>query len=723
MGETGNNNGKRGKGQQNNRNGMFFCLIVALIVVMSFFYMMNKIEEGTNKKITYNEFITMLEGGTVSEIQVDSDGGRILIIPKQESESQTVPAFTITYYTGILEDGNKIQERCAAAGVAYSRVTVDKTNSILSSILSTVLMFVVIYGVMFFVFRMFSKSGGGMMGVGKSNAKVYVEKETGVTFKDVAGQEEAKESLTEMVDFLHNPGKYTRIGAKLPKGALLVGPPGTGKTLLAKAVAGEAGVPFFSISGSDFVEMYVGVGASRVRDLFESARKYPASIIFIDEIDAVGRHRGAGLGGGHDEREQTLNQLLVEMDGFGTHEGVIVIAATNRPDILDPALLRPGRFDRQVTVNYPDLKGRVEILRVHVRNKPLEENVDLEKVAQTTVGFTGADLANLLNEAALLAAKRGKHLIGMDEINEATLKILVGTDKKKKIRSEEDTKITAYHEAGHAILSHLLPGQDPVTRISIIPTSKGAGGYTLTPPEKDKSYEYKKQMQASIAVCMGGRVAEQLVFDDYTGGASQDIKQATSIARTMVTVYGMSDKLGAVCLAGQHGADEVFLGRDFSASRDYSETTAAQIDAEIRNFVDEGYQTARKLLGQYIEKLHFIAQYLIRHEVMDGAQFKAAMDENATEEDLIALAEERDRKSREENARAAEKATERARETATERDRRFEEERNRLAREALGLEAEDAAIDDVENAAGSGENELPQNAEQDEHKDDTTGES
>ncbi|MBQ7377891.1 MAG: ATP-dependent zinc metalloprotease FtsH [Clostridia bacterium] len=673
----------------NVKNIILFLVLIASFIFLAVF-LGNRGDSVTELK--YGEVIQKFEDNQVTEFVVDSDGVLTITYTDKKVEADTViddaDTKKATYRLSLNYQIEKILEYAEKEGTQIRKYDVESAEPTAWYIqfLPYIILFVLFIAFWIYMVRQAGK-GGKMNSFSRSRAKMGSNDKNPVKFNDVAGADEEKEELQEIVEFLKNPGKFVHIGARIPRGVLLVGPPGTGKTLLAKAVAGEAGVPFFSISGSDFVEMYVGVGASRVRDLFESARKHPASIIFIDEIDAVGRHRGAGLGGGHDEREQTLNQLLVEMDGFGTHEGVIVIAATNRPDILDPALLRPGRFDRQVTVNYPDLKGRVEILRVHVRNKPLEENVDLEKVAQTTVGFTGADLANLLNEAALIAAKRGKHLIGMDEIDEATLKILVGTDKKKKVRSEADTKLTAYHEAGHAILSHLLPGQDPVTRISIIPTSKGAGGYTLTPPEKDRSYEYKTHMEGSIAVFMGGRVAEQLVFDDYTGGASQDIKQATSIARTMVTVYGMSDTLGAVCLSGQHG-EEVFLGRDFSASRDYSEATAAQIDAEIRKIVDKGYATAKEILSQNIDKLHFIAQYLIRHEVMDGNQFRAAMDQNASEEELVAMAEERDRKSREENRIAAEKAAA--------RERRFEEERDRLTREALGMPVE--VVDDADSS-------------------------
>ncbi|MBQ5750117.1 MAG: ATP-dependent zinc metalloprotease FtsH, partial [Bacteroidaceae bacterium] len=434
--------------------------------------------------------------------------------------------------------------------------------------------------------------------------------------------------------------------------------------LLAKAVAGEAGVPFFSISGSDFVEMYVGVGASRVRDLFETARKSPASIVFIDEIDAVGRHRGAGLGGGHDEREQTLNQLLVEMDGFGSHDGIIVMAATNRPDILDPALLRPGRFDRQVTVNYPDMKGREEILKVHARNKPLESDVDFRKVAQSTVGFTGADLANLLNEAALLAAKKNKSLIGMEDIDDAYMKALLGPQKKSRIRTEKDNKLTAYHEAGHAVVSHFCKNTDPVKLITIIPAGR-AGGVTVSRPEEDSNYDTKGGMLDYIRMCLGGRVAEELIMDDISTGASGDIQQATQMARGMVTRYGMSDKLGAVLYGSGHS--EVFLGRDYGTGKDYSEQTAAAIDTEIQRIIGECYADAKAILSEHIDKLHFVAQYLLKHETMDGDQFEAAMREGATEAELDAIAAEKAEKSRkanEERAKRNAEAEERAKREA-----------------------------------------------------------
>ena len=501
-------------------------------------------------------------------------------------------------------------------------------------------------------------AGGKLNSFGTARVKMPTNDKNKVLCSDVAGADEEKAELQEIVDFLKAPEKFTALGAKIPHGVLLVGPPGTGKTLLAKAVAGEAGVPFFSISGSDFVEMYVGVGASRVRDLFENARKAPASIIFIDEIDAVGRHRGAGLGGGHDEREQTLNQLLVEMDGFGSHDGIIVIAATNRPDILDPALLRPGRFDRQITVNYPDIKGREEILKVHARNKPLEDSVDLAAVAKTTAGFTGADLANLLNEASLLAARRGKSLVGMEDIEDAFIKIIAGPKKKSRVRKEEELKKTAYHEAGHAILAYALPSQDPVQQISIIP-SGNALGYTLNPPKEDKQSVYKKELKEKIAMLLGGRAAEELIFDDVSGGASNDIQRATDIAKKMVTQLGMSDVLGLRAFGSGHG--EVFLGKDFSSTQDYSDETATKIDNEIHDIITAAYENAKRILTENMEKLHFIAGFLVKNEIRDGEQFEAAMSGNPTYEELEEMTEAKKRRSREENEEKRRKEAEEAR--------------------------------------------------------------
>lgn len=488
--------------------------------------------------------------------------------------------------------------------------------------------------------------GGRMNSFGKSHVKLPDEKNK-VTFRDVAGADEEKAELVEIVEYLKDPAKFARLGAKIPHGVLLMGPPGTGKTLLAKAVAGEAGVPFFSISGSDFVEMYVGVGASRVRDLFETARKAGNAIIFIDEIDAVGRQRGTGLGGGHDEREQTLNQLLVEMDGFGSHDGIVVIAATNRADVLDPALLRPGRFDRQISVNRPNLKGREDILKVHARNKPLEPGVDLSVVAKATVGFTGADLANLLNEAALLAARRSKSLIGMPEIEDSLNKILMGPKKKSWVMSDQEKKNTAYHEAGHAIVGYLL-NLDPVHMITIVPTGKGALGFTSFRPDADRNQMYKHEYQAEIAMSLAGRAAEEIIFGDVTSGAYSDIKSATDTAKRMVTMFGMSELLGP----RRFGTDqnEVFLGRDFSSNADYSQDTAAQIDREIHVLITEAYAKAKELLTTHIQKLHFVAQYLLDHEDMDGDLFKAAMDADCpTVEMLDAIIDERERQSKEAN--------------------------------------------------------------------------
>ncbi len=501
--------------------------------------------------------------------------------------------------------------------------------------------FAVIYLVM--VNQMVGKNGK-MNSFGKARVKTANDTKEKVTFDDVAGAEEEKEELKEIVDFLKDPKRFGELGAKIPHGVLLMGPPGTGKTLLAKAVAGEADVPFFSISGSDFVEMYVGVGASRVRDLFETARKAPASIVFIDEIDAVGRHRGAGLGGGHDEREQTLNQLLVEMDGFGAHEGIIVMAATNRPDILDPALLRPGRFDRQITVNYPDINGREQILRVHARNKKFEPDVDFSVIAKTTSGFTGADLANLLNEAALLAVRRGKSLIGMPEIEDSFLKVVSGPQKKSLKLGEKEKKNTAYHEAGHAITAYYLPTSDPVHTISIIPAGQTLG-VTVYVPAVDKYSVYKKELEDRIAVLLGGRAAETLIFGDFSGGAANDIKRATETAHKMVTQLGMSELLGPIRYGSSHG-DDIFLGRDFSSTQDYSDETAAKIDAEVRRIITEALEKTNLILTEHKDKLVFVAEFLVSHETMDADQFRAAMESDSPSvEELERLLEEKKARS------------------------------------------------------------------------------
>ncbi len=491
------------------------------------------------------------------------------------------------------------------------------------------LLIIVFFIVMWVMMRrsLNSIDGGKAMGFGKARVKQPADEKRKTTFADVAGADEEKEELREIVDFLKSPKKFKELGARVPKGVLLVGPPGTGKTLLARAVAGEAGVPFFSISGSDFVEMYVGVGASRVRDLFDQAKKNSPCIIFIDEIDAVGRQRGAGLGGGHDEREQTLNQLLVEMDGFGANEGVIMIAATNRPDILDPALMRPGRFDRQIVVNYPDVKGREEILKVHARGKPLAPDVDLSVIAKSTAGFTGADLENLLNEAALLAARKNLHSITMPEIEEATIKVVMGTEKRSHVINDKEKKLTAYHEAGHAVVTYYSPTQDPVHQISVIPRGM-AGGYTMSLPEHDKSYRLKKEMLEDIQVLLGGRVAEALVLDDISTGASNDIERATETARNMVIKYGMTERLGPI-LYGSSDSNEIFLGRDFGHTRNYSEEVAAEIDEEIKAIITSAYAETERKLTEHIDKLHKVAQYLFHHEKLDGDQFDKLMKDEA----------------------------------------------------------------------------------------------
>ena len=520
-------------------------------------------------------------------------------------------------------------------------------NTLLYEFLPILVMGVLLIAVWIFIMK---KMGGGLggkeMNFGKAKIKNTNDEKRKTTFDDVAGADEEKEELQEIVEFLKAPEKYNKLGARIPKGVLLVGPPGTGKTLLARAVAGEAGVPFFSISGSDFVEMFVGVGASRVRDLFEQAKKNSPCIIFIDEIDAVGRQRGAGLGGGHDEREQTLNQLLVEMDGFGANEGVILIAATNRPDVLDPALMRPGRFDRQVIVSYPDINGREAILKVHARKKPLAPDVKLKTIAKTTAGFTGADLENLLNEAALLAARKNKKAITMEEIEEATIKVVVGAEKKTRVMSDKEKKLTAYHEAGHAICFHELATQDPVHEISIIPRGM-AGGYTMPLPSEDKSYNSRTEMLEDIVVCLGGRVAEAIILDDISTGASNDIEKATKTARDMVTKYGMTKELGCICYGKDNSA--VFLGRDMGHTQDYSEKTAAKIDELILEIVNNAYDRAETILKDNIDKLHEVAAYLIKHEKMGGEDFEAVM--NGT---YVEPVEAEDAESEEDNANTAE---------------------------------------------------------------------
>ena len=630
----------------------YAVLIVAVIVAVSVMFTNSKEE-----KVTYGDIVDYFQEDKVIEFTIDNEYFLTLVIDELDEAGKPLGnTKTIGYQLRSLDLFNRdISQYYLAEGTNLTDYDIEPEAAMPWWVAYLPYVIIIVLAIVFWVFVMRQMSGGGAGGgggagkfnnFGKARVKTPQNDKSKVLFSDVAGADEEKEELEEVVEYLKDPKKFSALGAKIPHGVLLMGPPGTGKTLLAKAVAGEAGVPFFSISGSDFVEMYVGVGASRVRDLFETARKAPASIIFIDEIDAVGRHRGAGLGGGHDEREQTLNQLLVEMDGFGSHEGIIVIAATNRPDILDPALLRPGRFDRQITVNYPDIKGREEILHVHAKNKPFEESVDFAEIAKTTAGFTGADLANLLNEAALLAARRGKALIGMEDIEDAFIKVIAGPKKKSRTMKEREKKNTAYHEAGHAIIAHLLPTLDPVQQISIIPSGR-ALGYTLNPPKEDKFSVYKQELNDKIAMLLGGRAAEEIIFGDISGGASNDIQRATDTAKKMVTQLGMSDILGPRSFGTGHS--EVFLGRDFSSAQDYSEEVASKIDAEIHKIISGAYERAKQLLRDNIDKLHFISEFLMRNEVMDGEQFKAAMEGTPTFEELEEMTKAKKRRSREEN--------------------------------------------------------------------------
>ena len=610
-----NNQGGPNNQKKNKIISVFVTFIVALIFTSLMSYMF---DSATKKEITYNQFIDLLDQGQVEKVTFDAN--KIYIVPKTDGTT----LIRTTFWTTKLDDPDLITDlKDKYAGVSFKAEASSASTSILYILLEGVLPLVFFWAMLMFIMRKTTggKGGGGVFGVGKSNAKIYIQKETGVTFKDVAGQEEAKESVVEMVDFLHNPGKYTAIGAKLPKGALLVGPPGTGKTLLAKAVAGEAKVPFFSLSGSDFVEMFVGVGASRVRDLFEQAKKNAPCIVFIDEIDAVARRRGTGMGGGHDEREQTLNQMLVEMDGFGVNEGIIVMAATNRVDILDPAILRPGRFDRKVLVGRPDVRGREQILEVHAKNKPIGDDVNLENIARITAGFTGADLENLLNEAAILAAKGDKPYITQANIDQAMIKVGIGKEKKSKIISEKEKKITAYHESGHAILFHVLPDVGPVHTVSIIPTGAGAAGYTMPLPEKDEMFLTKGKMLQEIMVSLGGRIAEELILDDITTGASQDIKQATAAAKAMVTKYGFSDKLGLINY--DDDSNDVFIGRDLAHSKGYGEATASAIDQEVRDIVESCYVQAKAIIEEHMEQLHASAKLLLEKEKINQEEFEA----------------------------------------------------------------------------------------------------
>ena len=613
---NGNQNKNGGKGPEAPKGQSVMVLLMAsLIVLLTVSYFMKSMDGGTKKEITYDAFLDMVEEGKVEKVVVTSD--RIEITPKKEEKEDVTEYMQVSvqmYYTGIMKDDN-LASFLKEHDVSFKEEIPDNSGFLLSILLTYVLPIILVWILLSFLFRKMS-GGGGPMGVGKSNAKVYVQKETGITFKDVAGQDEAKESLQEVVDFLHNPGKYTQIGAKLPKGALLVGPPGTGKTLLAKAVAGEAGVPFFSLAGSDFIELYVGVGASRVRDLFSQAQKNAPCIIFIDEIDAIGRSRDSKYGGGNEEREQTLNQLLSEMDGFDTSKGILILAATNRPEILDKALLRPGRFDRRVIVDKPDLKGRVDVLKVHAKDVHMDETVDLDAIALATSGAVGSDLANMINEAAINAVKHGRKAVSQKDLFDAVEVVLVGKEKKDRIMSKEERRIVSYHEVGHALISALQKNSEPVQKITIVPRTMGALGYVMHVPEEEKYLNTEAELRDMLVGLLGGRAAEEIVFDTVTTGASNDIEKATNIARAMVTQYGMSKRFGLMGLAT---IESKYLDR--SASLNCADVTAAGIDEEVMELLKNSYEEAKRLLMENREILDDIAAHLIEKETITGDEF------------------------------------------------------------------------------------------------------
>ena len=605
--QNGSNNNQNKGNNKNNRSGLVAAIIATVLVFIFICWIRDEVAQSSKREITYDAFLEKVEDKEIESVEFS--GSKILITPKKQENS----LYPVTYYTGYLNDDNLLA-KLDKAGVKYQAKVEDNNSSILEFLFWNVVPFFLIFGTMWLLFRPMFK-GGGMMGVGKSNAKVYVEKETGVTFQDVAGQEEAKESLRELVDFLHNPGKYSQIGAKLPKGALLVGPPGTGKTLLAKALAGEAKVPFFSMSGSDFVELYVGVGASRVRDLFKQAQQKAPCIIFIDEVDAIGKSRD-GHYGGNDEREQTLNQLLSEMDGFDTSKGLVVLAATNRPEVLDKALLRPGRFDRRVIVDKPDLKGRVDILKVHAKDVMMDDSVDLEEIALATSGAVGSDLANMINEAAIMAVKDGRMYVKQADLFEAVEVVIAGKEKKDRILGKEEKKIVAFHEVGHALVTALQKDAEPVQKITIVPRTMGALGYVMQVPEEEKYLMSQEEMYSRITTCLGGRAAEKLVFNSVTTGASNDIEQATKVARAMVTQYGMSDKFGMI---GLESVENRYL--DGRPVMNCSDETAAEVDHEVMRIIKECYVKAEKLLADNREVLDKIAEYLIKEETITGKEF------------------------------------------------------------------------------------------------------
>ena len=608
--QNGNRPEKDPKRQGPNRNQQsILAFLICLLVTLVCFSLFTNMLKDNSSEITYDKFIDMVDKGQVKEVTLQSD--TLTIVPKKQSS----PFQENTYYTNQVEDENALTQRLEGKGIIFHSEPPDAFGEFVSMLLSVLLPTVLMFGLLMLFMRRMNK-GSGMMGVGKSRAKAYVQKETGITFKDVAGQDEAKESLQEVVDFLHNPGKYTAIGAKLPKGALLVGPPGTGKTLLAKAVAGEAHVPFFSLSGSEFVEMFVGVGASRVRDLFEEAKKNAPCIVFIDEIDAIGKSRDSRYGGGNDEREQTLNQLLAEMDGFDTSKGLLILAATNRPEVLDPALLRPGRFDRRVIVDRPDLKGRVDILKVHAKNVMLDDTVDFDEIALATSGAVGSDLANMINEAAILAVKNGRKAVSQKDLFESVEVVLVGKEKKDRILSVQERRIVSYHEVGHALVSALQKDAEPVQKITIVPRTMGALGYVMQVPEEEKYLNTKKELEAMLVGYLGGRAAEELVFDTVTTGAANDIEQATKVARAMVTQYGMSEKFG---LMGLETRENQYLSGNTVLN--CGDDTATEVDHVVMNLLHKAYEEAKELLSSHREALDKISEYLIKRETITGKEF------------------------------------------------------------------------------------------------------
>ena len=647
-----NRNNPGNQGPNKNRQtilGFLICLLISLVCLSFVTDMMSD----KSSEITYDKFIEMVDKDQIKEVTLQS--GVLTVVPKLQKSYQKE-----SYKVNQMEDTSALTQRLEGKGIIFKYEQPDVMGEFVSTMISLLLPTVVLFFMLMYLMRRMNKgSGGGIMGVGKSRAKAYIQKETGVLFKDVAGQEEAKESLQEVVDFLHNPGKYTQIGAKLPKGALLVGPPGTGKTLLAKAVAGEAKVPFFSLSGSEFVEMFVGVGASRVRDLFEEAKKNAPCIVFIDEIDAIGKSRDSRYGGGNDEREQTLNQLLAEMDGFDTSKGLLILAATNRPEVLDPALLRPGRFDRRVIVDRPDLKGRVDILKVHAKNVLLDETVDFEAIALATSGAVGSDLANMINEAAILAVKKGRKAVCQKDLEESVEVVLVGKEKKDRILSKQERRIVSYHEVGHALVNALQKDAEPVQKITIVPRTMGALGYVMQVPEEEKYLNTKKELEAMLVGYLGGRAAEEIVFDTVTTGAANDIEQATKVARAMITQYGMSEKFGLMGLATQE--DQYLSGR---AVLNCGDDTATEIDHEVMKLLHHSYEEAKRILGSHRKEMDKIAEYLIRKETITGKEFmkilravQQGMDIPENLDDLVLSEDEKEVSNKQDTVKNAEDVT------------------------------------------------------------------